>query len=172
MGSLHLGKALSAAVTNTSPDCSPRHRGLLYVDEVNLLHDHLVDLLLDAAAMGRPTVERDGVSVSHASRFILVGTMNPEEGSYGPSCWTGSALASRLQRPATRPCGRRSSVDVSPSTPTPPVSPPPTPTASSNWPSASAGARLRLPKVALDHDALLTSPRSAPRSMWTVCVPT
>jgi magnesium chelatase subunit D len=60
------------------------HRGLLYVDEVNLLHDHLVDALLDAAAMGRVHVERDGVSVSHASRFVLVGTMNPEEGELRP----------------------------------------------------------------------------------------
>ena len=60
------------------------HRGVLYVDEVNLLHDHLVDLLLDAAAMGRAHVERDGVSVSHAASFLLVGTMNPEEGELRP----------------------------------------------------------------------------------------
>src|SRR5262249_14138591 len=54
------------------------------VDEVNLLHDHLVDLLLDAAAMGRAHVEREGVSVSHAASFLLVGTMNPEEGELRP----------------------------------------------------------------------------------------
>jgi magnesium chelatase subunit D len=60
------------------------HRGLLYVDEVNLLHDHLVDVLLDAAAMGRATVERDGVSITHPARFVLVGTMNPEEGELRP----------------------------------------------------------------------------------------
>src|SRR5690349_24096330 len=60
------------------------NRGILYVDEVNLLDDHLVDLLLDAAAMGINTVEREGVSVSHPSRFILVGTMNPEEGELRP----------------------------------------------------------------------------------------
>ena len=73
------------ASPSTSPACSPRaHRGILYVDEVNLLHDHLVDLLLDAAAMGRSTVERDGVSVEHAARFVLVGTMNPEEGELRP----------------------------------------------------------------------------------------
>ena len=60
------------------------HRGILYVDEVNLLSDHLVDLLLDVAAMGVNHVEREGVSVRHPSRFILVGTMNPEEGELRP----------------------------------------------------------------------------------------
>ncbi|WP_433603409.1 VWA domain-containing protein [Nocardia sp. CA-135953] len=60
------------------------HHGVLYVDEVNLLHDHLVDVLLDAAAMGRVHIERDGVSHSHPARFVLVGTMNPEEGELRP----------------------------------------------------------------------------------------
>ena len=60
------------------------NRGLLYVDEVNLLDDHLVDILLDAAAMGINTVEREGISISHPARFILVGTMNPEEGELRP----------------------------------------------------------------------------------------
>lgn len=60
------------------------HRGILYVDEVNLLADHLVDTLLDVAAMGVNTVQREGVSVSHPARFILVGTMNPEEGDLRP----------------------------------------------------------------------------------------
>jgi magnesium chelatase subunit D len=60
------------------------HGGVLYVDEVNLLHDHLVDLLLDAAAMGRVHVERDGISHSHEARFVLIGTMNPEEGELRP----------------------------------------------------------------------------------------
>lgn len=84
-GSLDLGKALGAGEAAFEPGLlAAAHRGLLYVDEVNLLHDHLVDLLLDAAAMGRNTVERDGVSVSHAARVILVGTMNPEEGELRP----------------------------------------------------------------------------------------
>jgi len=85
LGSLHLERALSAGVAEYEPGLLARaHRGILYVDEVNLLHDHLVDLLLDAAAMGRATVERDGVSVEHAARFVLVGTMNPEEGELRP----------------------------------------------------------------------------------------
>ncbi|MFC4059051.1 VWA domain-containing protein [Planomonospora corallina] len=85
LGSLHLERALSEGVTAYEPGLLARaHRGILYVDEVNLLHDHLVDLLLDAAAMGRSTVERDGVSVVHAARFVLVGTMNPEEGELRP----------------------------------------------------------------------------------------
>jgi magnesium chelatase subunit D len=85
VGSLHLGKALSSGVTEYEPGLlAAAHRGLLYVDEVNLLHDHLVDVLLDAAAMGRATVEREGVSVTHAARFVLVGTMNPEEGELRP----------------------------------------------------------------------------------------
>jgi magnesium chelatase subunit D len=69
------------------------NRGLLYVDEVNLLDDHLVDLLLDAAAMGVNTVEREGISVSHPARFILVGTMNPEEGELRPQLLDRFGLA-------------------------------------------------------------------------------
>ncbi|EAP96958.1 Mg-chelatase subunit ChlI [Janibacter sp. HTCC2649] len=85
IGSLDLGKALGSGEAAFQPGLlAEAHRGILYVDEVNLLHDHLVDLLLDAAAMGRNTVERDGVSVSHAARLVLVGTMNPEEGELRP----------------------------------------------------------------------------------------
>ena len=64
--------------------CTQPHQNILYVDEVNLLDDHIVDILLDVAAMGVNTVEREGVSHSHPSRFILVGTMNPEEGDLRP----------------------------------------------------------------------------------------
>ncbi|GAB3683321.1 putative cobaltochelatase [Saccharopolyspora tripterygii] len=85
IGSLDLERALTEGVRAFQPGLlAGAHRGVLYVDEVNLLHDHLVDLLLDAAAMGRAHVERDGVSVSHASSFLLVGTMNPEEGELRP----------------------------------------------------------------------------------------
>jgi magnesium chelatase subunit D len=85
LGSLHLERALADGKAEYEPGLlAQAHRGVLYVDEVNLLHDHLVDLLLDAAAMGRSTVERDGISVAHAARFVLVGTMNPEEGELRP----------------------------------------------------------------------------------------
>jgi magnesium chelatase subunit D len=85
VGSLDIEKALTDGVRAYQPGLlAAAHRGVLYVDEVNLLHDHLVDLLLDAAAMGQSYVEREGVSVRHASRFLLVGTMNPEEGELRP----------------------------------------------------------------------------------------
>jgi len=85
IGSLDLRQALGVGEVLYEPGLlAAAHRGILYVDEVNLLHDHLVDLLLDAAAMGRSTVERDGVSVAHAARLILIGTMNPEEGELRP----------------------------------------------------------------------------------------
>ncbi|MGY1746147.1 putative cobaltochelatase [Blastococcus sp. SYSU D00695] len=85
VGSLDLERALTEGVKAFEPGLlAAAHRGVLYVDEVNLLHDHLVDLLLDAAAMGTAYVEREGVSVRHAARFLLVGTMNPEEGELRP----------------------------------------------------------------------------------------
>ena len=85
LGSIHLERALARGEVAYEPGLLARaHRGILYVDEVNLLHDHLVDVLLDAAAMGRVTVERDGVSAGHAARFVLIGTMNPEEGELRP----------------------------------------------------------------------------------------
>src|SRR5690348_16653817 len=84
-GSLDIERALTAGVAAFEPGLlAAAHRGILYVDEVNLLHDHLVDLLLDAAALGVNYVEREGVSVRHAARFLLVGTMNPEEGELRP----------------------------------------------------------------------------------------
>ncbi|MGJ5802762.1 putative cobaltochelatase [Streptomyces europaeiscabiei] len=85
VGALDIERALSEGVKAFEPGLlADAHRGILYVDEVNLLHDHLVDLLLDAAAMGASYVEREGVSVRHAARFLLVGTMNPEEGELRP----------------------------------------------------------------------------------------
>jgi magnesium chelatase subunit D len=85
IGSLDLQRVLRDGEHAFSPGLLARaHGGVLYVDEVNLLHDHLVDVLLDAAAMGWVHVERDGISHSHEARFVLIGTMNPEEGELRP----------------------------------------------------------------------------------------
>jgi len=85
VGSINLEKALQEGVKAFEPGIlHAAHQNILYVDEVNLLDDHIVDILLDVAAMGVNTVEREGVSHSHPSRFILVGTMNPEEGDLRP----------------------------------------------------------------------------------------
>ncbi len=85
VGSLHIERALQAGERRFEPGLLARaNRGILYVDEVNLLADHLVDMLLDAAASGVNTVEREGISFVHPARFILIGTMNPEEGELRP----------------------------------------------------------------------------------------
>ena len=85
VGSLDMETALREGRRRFEPGIlADANRGILYVDEINLLDDHLVDVLLDAAAMGVNTVEREGVSWSHPSRFVLVGTMNPEEGELRP----------------------------------------------------------------------------------------
>jgi len=84
-GTLHLEKVLQTGERQFEPGLlAAANRGVLYVDEVNLLDDHLVDMLLDAAASGVNLVEREGISISHPSRFALIGTMNPEEGELRP----------------------------------------------------------------------------------------
>src|SRR5207302_3377458 len=85
VGSIDLEAALRHGHRRFEPGVlAEANRNILYVDEVNLLDDHIVDVLLDAAAMGVNVVEREGVSVTHPARFILVGTMNPEEGELRP----------------------------------------------------------------------------------------
>ncbi len=85
VGTLDIETALKAGEKKFEPGIlAAANRGILYVDEVNLLDDHLVDLLLDAAAMGVNFVEREGISFAHPARFVLVGTMNPEEGELRP----------------------------------------------------------------------------------------
>jgi magnesium chelatase subunit D len=94
VGSLHLDKLVGTGAVEFEPGLLARaNRGLLYVDEVNLLPDHLVDSLLDAAAMGRARVEREAVSVTHAASFVMVGTMNPEEGELRPQLLDRFGLA-------------------------------------------------------------------------------
>lgn len=85
VGTIDLEQALQQGVKHFEPGLlAEAHRGILYVDEVNLLDDHVVDVLLDSAAMGINKVEREGISYTHPARFTLVGTMNPEEGELRP----------------------------------------------------------------------------------------
>ncbi len=155
-GSLDVGLALTTGVTSFQPGLlAAAHRGVLYVDEVNLLHDHLVDLLLDAAALGTSYVERDGVSVQHAARFLLVGTMNPEEGELRPQLLdrfglTVEAVAPR--DPATRAevVRRRMAFDADPAAFTARFADEETQIATS-----IVAAQDRLPSVMVD-DAALT----------------
>ncbi|KKZ12819.1 MAG: hypothetical protein TQ37_05090 [Candidatus Synechococcus spongiarum 15L] len=94
VGSLDIEQAIKTGSKSFEPGLiAAAHRGILYIDEVNLLNDHLVDVLLDASAMGRNYVEREGISVSHAAEFILVGTMNPEEGDLRPQLLDRFGLA-------------------------------------------------------------------------------
>ena len=149
------------------------HRGILYVDEVNLLHDHLVDLLLDAAAMGRSTVERDGVSVEHAARFVLVGTMNPEEGELRPQLLdrfglTVEVAAPRDPSPRAEVVRRRLAYEADPDAFA----------ATYAEDEATLTDRIRpRAEAASTRSSSATrrcsrSPRSAPRSRSTACAPT
>ncbi len=155
-GALDLERALTEGVRAYEPGLlAAAHRGILYVDEVNLLHDHLVDLLLDAAAMGQSYVEREGVSVRHAARFLLVGTMNPEEGELRPQLLdrfglTVEVRASREPSERVEVVKRRLAYEADPDG------------FAAAWTSADselaariAKARTRLPDVVLGDDALL-----------------
>jgi Mg-chelatase subunit ChlI len=94
VGTLDIEKAIQKGERHFEPGVlAAANRGLLYIDEVNLLDDHVVDLLLDSAAMGVNIVEREGISFSHPARFILVGTMNPEEGDLRPQLLDRFALS-------------------------------------------------------------------------------
>jgi len=98
VGTLDLEHALREGEKKFEPGVlAEANRGILYVDEVNLLDDHIVDVLLDSAAMGINTVEREGVSYSHPAEFILVGTMNPEEGELRPQLLDRFGLCVNIQ---------------------------------------------------------------------------
>ena len=155
-GTLDIEKALSEGRKAFEPGLlAAAHRGILYVDEVNLLSDHLVDLLLDVAAMGVNYVEREGVSVRHPSRFILVGTMNPEEGELRPQLLDRFGVTVEVSGnpdPADRVevVRRRLRYEDAPEE------------FAAEWSDADGklassvqSARLRLPAVGLDEDILL-----------------
>jgi len=98
VGTLDIEKAIQKGEKHFEPGVlAAANRGVLYVDEVNLLDDHIVDLLLDVAAMGVNVVEREGISYSHPARFVLVGSMNPEEGDLRPQLLDRFALAVDIQ---------------------------------------------------------------------------
>lgn len=104
VGALDLEAALTRGEKRFEPGLLARaHRGFLYIDEVNLLEDHLVDLLLDVAASGENVVEREGLSVRHPARFVLVGSGNPEEGELRPQLLDRFGLSVEVRTPDNLP---------------------------------------------------------------------
>lgn len=157
VGTMDLEHAIRKGEKRIEPGLlAAAHRGILYVDEVNLLDDHVVDVLLDAAAMGVSTIEREGISFSHPSRFVLVGTMNPEEGELRPQLLDRFGLSVRVEGIADRESRvavmeRRVAFDESPEG------------FAHQWESASQAlverieaARQRYPQVTIDREELFT----------------
>jgi len=104
VGALDIEKALTQGTKSFEPGLLARaNRGFLYIDEVNLLEDHLVDLLIDVAASGENVVEREGLSVRHPARFVLVGSGNPEEGELRPQLLDRFGLAVDVKTPTDLP---------------------------------------------------------------------
>lgn len=100
VGALDLERALGAGEKAFEPGLLAKaHRGFLYIDEINLLEDHIVDLLLDVAASGENVVEREGLSVRHAARFVLIGSGNPEEGELRPQLLDRFGLSVEVRTP-------------------------------------------------------------------------
>lgn len=104
LGALDLERALSQGVKVFEPGLLAKaHRGFLYIDEVNLLEDHLVDLLIDVAASGENVIEREGLSLRHPARFVLIGSGNPEEGELRPQLQDRFGLSVEVRTPAAIP---------------------------------------------------------------------
>jgi len=104
VGALNLERALAKGEKTFEPGLLARaHRGFLYIDEVNLLEDHLVDLLLDVAASGENVVEREGLSIRHPARFVLIGSGNPEEGELRPQLLDRFGLSVEVKTPGDLP---------------------------------------------------------------------
>jgi Mg-chelatase subunit ChlI len=98
VGTLDIERAIKEGERHFEPGVlAAANRGLLYIDEVNLLDDHVVDLLLDSAALGMNIIEREGISFSHPARYILVGTMNPEEGDLRPQLLDRFSLSVQIR---------------------------------------------------------------------------
>ncbi|MBF2099030.1 MAG: magnesium chelatase ATPase subunit I [Gloeomargaritaceae cyanobacterium C42_A2020_066] len=152
-GTIDIEKALSEGVRAFEPGLLAKaHRGLLYVDEVNLLDDHLVDVLLDAAASGWNTVEREGISIRHPARFVLVGSGNPEEGELRPQLLDRFGMHAEIRtvkEPALRVqiVEQRSAFDQNPQDFLAQYSP-----KQDALRQQLIEARQRLPQVSLDYD--------------------
>jgi magnesium chelatase subunit I len=155
VGALDLERALTEGVKAFEPGLLARaHRGFLYVDEVNLLEDHLVDLLIDVAASGQNVVEREGLSVRHPARFVLIGSGNPEEGELRPQLLDRFGLSVEVTTPRHLPdrievVRRRDAFERDPQA------------FVDRWASADAAvrqsildARMRLPEVGVPDAAL------------------
>jgi len=155
VGALDLERALTRGEKGFEPGLLARaHRGFLYIDEVNLLEDHLVDLLLDVAASGENIVEREGLSVRHPARFVLIGSGNPEEGELRPQLLDRFGLSVEVRTPSqiedrVEILRRCDAFERDPQAFT------------TRWRPANqavsdliAAARARLPSVAVDDDAL------------------
>jgi magnesium chelatase subunit I len=98
VGSIDIERILTEGVKAFEPGIlAEAHRGILYVDEINLLEDNIVDVLLDAAAMGMVTIEREGISLNYPSEFIIIGSMNPEEGELRPQLLDRLALQAEVK---------------------------------------------------------------------------
>ncbi len=155
VGALDLEKALSQGVKSFAPGLlAQANRGFLYIDEVNLLEDHLVDLLIDVAASGENLVEREGLSVRHPARFVLVGSGNPEEGELRPQLLDRFGLSVEVRTPQdldlrVQVVRRRDAFERDPKA------------FRAEWEAANqamrnqiVAARRRLPKMELDDDIL------------------
>lgn len=155
LGALDLERALAHGEKHFQPGLLARaHRGFLYIDEVNLLEDHLVDLLIDVAASGENVVEREGLSMRHPARFVLVGSGNPEEGELRPQLLDRFGLAVDVKTPTDLPMRmevvrRRDAFERDPAA------------FAARWAEAEAevrarivGGRRQLPKVTLPESTL------------------
>jgi magnesium chelatase subunit I len=163
VGALDLERALAHGVKAFEPGLLARaHRGFLYIDEVNLLEDHIVDLLLDVAASGENVVEREGLSIRHAARFVLVGTGNPEEGELRPQLLDRFGLSVEVKTPndvATRVevVRRRDAFDSDPKV------------FAQRWKTEDGKVRKRI-AAAREHLAAVTVPHSVMARAAELCM--
>jgi len=163
VGALDIEKALRKGEKAFEPGLLARaNRGFLYIDEVNLLEDHIVDLLLDVAATGENVVERDGLSVRHPARFVLVGSGNPEEGELRPQLLDRFGLSVEVETPRDiedriEVVRRRDAFERDPAA------------FAAQWAEAEAGLRARIETAQARLDAV-EAPEAALRQAAQLCL--